>query len=85
LTAPVAPPAQAVLTREWIVASVSGGGIKAWDGTIQKALQLDFHTVIPGHGPVSKKADLVKWMREGHVRQSRLFELRSCWRARFWK
>ena len=42
--------------------TASGGSIKEWDGTVQKALQLNFDTVIPGHGPVSKKADLVKWV-----------------------
>ena len=41
--------------------TASGGSIKEWDATIQKALQYDFDTVIPGHGPISKKADLVKW------------------------
>ncbi|MCX6627585.1 MAG: MBL fold metallo-hydrolase, partial [Candidatus Solibacter sp.] len=39
----------------------NGGSIKEWDATIQKVLQYDFDIVIPGHGPVSKKADLVKW------------------------
>jgi glyoxylase-like metal-dependent hydrolase (beta-lactamase superfamily II) len=37
------------------------GSIVEWDQTIDKALQLDFDTVIPGHGPVAKKADLRKW------------------------
>jgi glyoxylase-like metal-dependent hydrolase (beta-lactamase superfamily II) len=37
------------------------GSIVEWDRTVEKALQLDFDTVIPGHGPVAKKADLVKW------------------------
>jgi glyoxylase-like metal-dependent hydrolase (beta-lactamase superfamily II) len=41
--------------------TANGGSMKDWEGTIQKALQLDFDTVIPGHGPVLKKADLVKW------------------------
>jgi cyclase len=41
--------------------TANGGSIKEWDSTIQKALQLDFDTVIPGHGAVSKKADLQKW------------------------
>ncbi len=36
----------------------NGGSIKEWDQTIQKILAMDFDTVIPGHGPVSKKADL---------------------------
>ena len=30
--------------------------IKEWDGTLKKALHFDFDTVIPGHGPVMKKA-----------------------------
>ncbi|HLG94946.1 MAG TPA: MBL fold metallo-hydrolase [Bryobacteraceae bacterium] len=37
------------------------GSIVEWDQTVDKALQLDFDTVIPGHGPVAKKADLMKW------------------------
>lgn len=37
------------------------GSIVDWDQTIDKVLKLDFDTVIPGHGPVAKKADLVKW------------------------
>ncbi len=42
--------------------SANGGSIKEWDQTIAKALQYDFDTVIPGHGPVAKKADLQKWV-----------------------
>lgn len=41
--------------------TANGGSIKEWEGTIQKALQLDFDTVIPGHGTLMKKADLQKW------------------------
>jgi cyclase len=37
------------------------GSIVDWDQTIDKVLKLDFDIVIPGHGPVAKKADLVKW------------------------
>lgn len=42
--------------------TANGGSIKDWDGTVQKILQYDFDTVIPGHGNVAKKADLVKWV-----------------------
>jgi cyclase len=42
--------------------TANGGSIKEWDATIERILQLDFDTVIPGHGPVAKKADLQKWM-----------------------
>jgi cyclase len=41
----------------------NGGSIKDWDKTIEKALQYDFDYVIPGHGPVAKKADLAKWVQ----------------------
>jgi glyoxylase-like metal-dependent hydrolase (beta-lactamase superfamily II) len=41
----------------------SGGSLKEWDKTVQKILDTyDFDTVIPGHGPVSKREDLVKWV-----------------------
>jgi cyclase len=52
--------------------TANGGSIKEWDATIQKALQYDFDTVIPGHGPVSKKADLVKWAETLGTIRSRL-------------
>jgi glyoxylase-like metal-dependent hydrolase (beta-lactamase superfamily II) len=43
----------------------AGCSIKEWDQTIQKALgsSMDFDTVIPGHGPVMKKADLAKYVQ----------------------
>src|SRR5581483_2575726 len=41
----------------------SGGSIKEWDATVRKALEYDFDTVIPGHGPVAKKTDLEKWVQ----------------------
>lgn len=37
------------------------GSIVEWDKTLDRVLALDFDTVIPGHGPVAKKADLKKW------------------------
>ena len=37
------------------------GSIVEWDQTLEKALQFDVDKVIPGHGPVGTKADLVKW------------------------
>jgi glyoxylase-like metal-dependent hydrolase (beta-lactamase superfamily II) len=39
----------------------AGGSLVDWDKTLEQALQYDFDTVIPGHGPVAKKADLAKW------------------------
>jgi glyoxylase-like metal-dependent hydrolase (beta-lactamase superfamily II) len=52
--------------------TANGGSIKEWDATIQKVLQYDFDTVIPGHGPVSKKADLVKWVQTLGTIRSRI-------------
>src|SRR6202035_5685976 len=37
------------------------GSLVKWDKTLDRVLQLDFDTVIPGHGPVTKKTGLVKW------------------------
>jgi glyoxylase-like metal-dependent hydrolase (beta-lactamase superfamily II) len=39
----------------------AGGSIVEWDQTLARVLEFDFDIVIPGHGPVGKKADLVKW------------------------
>jgi cyclase len=37
----------------------NGASIAAWPGTLDKVLQLDFDTVIPGHGAVTTKAGLL--------------------------
>jgi len=50
----------------------NGGSIKEWEKTVQAALQMDFDTVIPGHGPVAKKADLVNWVRTIGTLRTRL-------------
>jgi glyoxylase-like metal-dependent hydrolase (beta-lactamase superfamily II) len=39
----------------------AGGSLADWEKTLEQALQYDFDIVIPGHGPVVKKADLMKW------------------------
>jgi len=50
--------------------SSAGGSIKEWDATIRRALALDFDKVIPGHGPVTTKADLTKWAQTlGTIRE----------------
>jgi len=35
-----------------------GGSVIEWTKTLDAAMQLDFDTVIPGHGPVTNKAGL---------------------------
>lgn len=37
------------------------GSAKEWAATIDGILKWDFDTVVPGHGPVSKRADLIKF------------------------
>jgi len=39
----------------------SGGSGVQWTRTIHRALELEFDTVIPGHGPILKREDLLKW------------------------
>jgi cyclase len=36
-----------------------GGSAKEWTATVSKVLELEFDTVVPGHGNVVKKADMV--------------------------
>jgi glyoxylase-like metal-dependent hydrolase (beta-lactamase superfamily II) len=38
-----------------------GGSAIEWTKTLDEALKLDFDTVIPGHGPVSKREDILKY------------------------
>ena len=41
-----------------------GGSLKAWTATLDAAMQLDFDTVIPGHGPVTTKAGLLAYRND---------------------
>ena len=38
-----------------------GGSAKEWPATLDRALELDFDTVVPGHGDVTTKAELRKF------------------------
>ena len=40
---------------------VQGGSLIEWTRTLERTLQLDFDIVIPGHGPLAKKADLARF------------------------
>ncbi len=52
-----------------------GGSAKEWTSTLDKALQLDFETVVPGHGNVTSKAEMRKF-RESTVQfKNRVHEL----------
>ena len=49
-----------------------GGSFMEWTRTLDGALQLDFDTVIPGHGPVSTKDDVAKFRADLETMRTRL-------------
>ncbi|MBI3694929.1 MAG: MBL fold metallo-hydrolase, partial [Acidobacteria bacterium] len=53
----------------------AGGSSDAWMKTIDGALSLDFDTVIPGHGAIGKRADLVKWKGDFQTMRERMKQL----------
>ena len=52
-----------------------GGSAKAWPKAIDQALQLQFDTVIPGHGLISTKADLTAYRARAQRFSDTLAEL----------
>jgi glyoxylase-like metal-dependent hydrolase (beta-lactamase superfamily II) len=51
---------------------VQGGSFLEWSKTFEGMLKLDFDTVIPGHGPVSTKVDVVKFKSDLETMRGRL-------------
>jgi glyoxylase-like metal-dependent hydrolase (beta-lactamase superfamily II) len=50
----------------WLIDYAGGGSLLEWPKTLDAVLNdktLDFDTVIPGHGPVQKRADLVAYQK----------------------
>jgi glyoxylase-like metal-dependent hydrolase (beta-lactamase superfamily II) len=56
--------------------SANGSGV-AWTETLAAAMKLDFDTVIPGHGPIMKKADLAKYIQNIETVRNRINDLRK--------
>jgi glyoxylase-like metal-dependent hydrolase (beta-lactamase superfamily II) len=54
------------------VDAVQGGSLLEWTRTLDRALQLDFDIVIPGHGPVATKADLARFNQDIAAMRTRL-------------
>jgi glyoxylase-like metal-dependent hydrolase (beta-lactamase superfamily II) len=52
-----------------------GGSFLEWTETLDRALELDFDTVIPGHGPVSTRADLVQFRADLEAMRDRIAAL----------
>ncbi len=57
------------------VDSAQGGSFLAWTKTLDGILTLDFDTVIPGHGPVTTKAELVRFRADVEAMRNRLVAL----------
>ena len=49
-----------------------GGSFFDWTRTLDGALTMDFDTVIPGHGPVSTRDDVVKFRADLETMRNRL-------------
>jgi len=54
----------------------SGGSGVEWTKTIDAILQLDFETVIPGHGPVMKRDDLIAYRKKIETLRTRVSDLK---------
>ena len=52
-----------------------GGSFLDWTHTLDGVLTLDFDTVIPGHGPVSTRADVVKFRADLEAMRDRIAAL----------
>ena len=66
-----------VLGRVPYVDYAGGGSTLGWLPTLENALEFDFDTVMPGHGPVATRADLQKYrdsLRTVHTRTRELIK-----------
>ena len=53
----------------------NGGSALEWDDTLNAVMQLEFDTVIPGHGPVGTRDDLVQWKDDFETYRQRISDL----------
>jgi glyoxylase-like metal-dependent hydrolase (beta-lactamase superfamily II) len=49
-----------------------GGSFLDWTATLDAVLALDFDTIVPGHGPVSTRADLVQFRADLEAMRERI-------------
>jgi glyoxylase-like metal-dependent hydrolase (beta-lactamase superfamily II) len=54
---------------------VQGGSFKEWSKTLEGVLGLDFEQIIPGHGPVALRADLMKFKTDLETMRQRLTDV----------
>ena len=50
----------------------NGGSALEWTKALDEVLKLDFDTIIPGHGPLSDRAGLLKWQADFTAMRSRI-------------
>ena len=50
----------------------NGGSAIEWTTALDEVLKLDFDTIIPGHGPLSDRAGLVKWRADFETMRNRI-------------
>jgi glyoxylase-like metal-dependent hydrolase (beta-lactamase superfamily II) len=51
---------------------VQGGSFVQWSTVLERLLRLDFDTVIPGHGPIATREDVVKFKADLETMRGRL-------------
>jgi cyclase len=50
----------------------NGGSALEWTKALDEVLKLDFDTIVPGHGPLSDRAGLLKWQTDFAAMRSRV-------------
>ena len=50
----------------------NGGSALEWTKALDEVLKLDFDTIIPGHGPLSDRAGLMKWRADFETMRNRI-------------
>ncbi len=69
-------------TSAQLVDYAGGGSAKAWPQALAQALELDFDTVVPGHGVVSTRADLEAYLERSRRFSATLSELTRKYKSR---
>jgi cyclase len=60
-----------------IIDYANGGSGLAWINTVDEILKIDFEKIIPGHGNISTRADLVKWKKTFETVRDSVSELKG--------
>jgi len=68
-------PNETALPRPELIDYAGGGSGKEWPKTLEGALQLDFDTVVPGHGDVTTKQEMAKFREGALALRARMHEM----------